>query len=127
MADTYALTPTARIDPMVVAATTRAIVRRLVTPAPERPRLPLELIDRCLRCYEVEFRGFLNRQRRCPPVDLAATLREAFRALSRVEATGPPALHLQALESRFHASERLFSQRLGERERSVAALRPLRN
>ena len=127
MTDTAALTPTVRADPRVVAAATREIVRRFVAPAPQGPRLPLDLIDRCLRCYEVEFRGFLNRQRRCPPVELAATLRETFLALSRVETTGPPALRLQALESRFHASERLFAQRLGERERSVAALRPLRN
>ena len=114
------------VDPAVVAAATRELARRLLAPPAER-RPPLELLEGSLRCYEVEYRGFLNRQRRRPPIDLGVALRLAFQALSRPDLAGPPLLRAQALEARFHAAERLFAQRLDARERRAAALRPLRN
>ena len=115
-------TPATPANPLVVTTATREIVRRLAVPRCD-VQPPLEQIDRGLRCYEVEYRGFLSRQRRRPPIELEIVLRRAFRALAD-SVTGAPALRLQALEARFHAAERLFAQRLETRDRH--ALRPER-
>lgn len=113
-------------DPAAAAAATRDLVQRLLNAA-VAPRLPFDLLERSLRCYEVEYRGFLSRQRRRPPVDLGEALRQAFQALAQLDLAGSPALRLQSLESRFHAAERLFSLRLDARERGADGMRHLRN
>ena len=123
MSDIDRPTPTPPPNPLAETAATREIVRRLAAAPRSGDQLPLEQLDRGLHCYEVEYRGFLSRQRRRPPIELEIVLRRAFRALAD-SATGAPALRLQALEARFHAAERLFAQRLELRDRLV--LRPQR-
>lgn len=116
--------PTPPADPLVVTAATREIVRRMAVAPRCGDHPPLEQLDHGLRCYEVEYRGFLSRQRRRPPIELEIVLRRAFGTLAD-SVTGAAALRLQALEARFHAAERLFAQRLEARDRF--ALRPERS
>ena len=79
-------------------------------------RLALARLARSLQCYECELTRFVARQRRRPPTELGGVLRRVFQVLSAVAIAGPAGLRLQALESRFHAAERLFAQRLEARE-----------
>jgi hypothetical protein len=68
--------------------------------------------------YEVEFRGYLNGQGQRPPIELGATLVAAFVELAAAaDRHEPSRFRVEALEARFHAAERLLTQRLERDDR----------
>jgi hypothetical protein len=72
--------------------------------------------------YEVEFRAYLNGQGQRPPIELGGTLAAAFVELAAAT-DRPSRFHLDALEARFHAAERLLMHRL-ERDDRRSPVRP---
>lgn len=100
------------------AALVGELIRHLLTRDPEVAPSLLARLDEGVRTYEVEFRGFLNGQGQWPPIELGGTLAAAFVELADGDGR-PSRFQVEALEARFHAAERLLTQRLERDGRRV--------
>jgi hypothetical protein len=87
------------------------LIRHLLTRASEVAPSLVARLEQGVSAYEVEFRGYLNGQGQRPPIELGGTLAAVFVELAAV-ADGPSRFRVEALEARFHAAERLLTQRL---------------
>jgi hypothetical protein len=117
-----AMTPNAeRTSEQAADARTRELIRRLLASTQEPASTRLGRLEEGVRAYEVDFRAFLNGQRRHPPLELAMVLDAAFRP--PFAGTALPAVSrfaVEALKARFHAAQRLLTQRLSRAERPDA-------
>jgi hypothetical protein len=105
-----------------VAAVVGELIRHLLSDSRPAAAALVNRLDDAVRVYEVEFRGFLNGQGHRPPFALGAALATAFQELGEApERRRALGFRLEALEARFHAAERLFTQRLERPDRRMHA------
>jgi hypothetical protein len=102
------------------AALVGELIRHLLTHDPETSPALLARIEDAVHTYETEFRGYLNGQRQRPPVELGAVLKTVFVELAPdAGARTASCFRVETLEARFHAAERLLTQRLERGDRHL--------
>jgi len=118
--DTAAAAHHASVVSSQSAALVGELIRHLLARGNEVAPSLLARLEDSVRTYEVVFRGYLNGQGRRPPIELGGTLATAFVELA---ATGDLSsrLHVESLEARFRAAERLMAHRLERDDRRSPA------
>lgn len=97
------------------AAITGELIRHLLMRESEVAPSLLGQLEEGVHTYEVDFRAYLNGQGQRPPIELGGTLAAAFVEIAAA-AGGKSQFQVEALEARFHAAERLLTQRLERKD-----------